>query len=158
MTTDFWQAYREYGPGIYNYLVWFLGNRQDAEDLTGTVFIKAREHIDSLQQSAKIKQWLWAIARNTARNFIRDHKETVGLDAVPETPSPFSDNGHRQIRLRAALGRLERSDREIIMLREYQDFSYGELAELLETTVPGIKSRLYRARENLRQIYFHMEL
>lgn len=157
MDAEFWQAYREHGPKIYNYLVWFLGNRQDAEDLTGNILIKARESIGSLRETAKTRQWLWAIARNAAKNFIRDRKETVGLDEAPEMHSPFSDNGHRTIRLKAALGRLEQPDREIIFLREYQDFSYAELAELLETSVSGIKSRLYRARENLRQEFFQTE-
>lgn len=156
---EFWDLYRMHGTRVYNFLLWQIGRRDDAEDLTGAIFLKARERFDSLCHPEKAEQWLWAIVRNAARNFLRDRKETVPLDDALEKMAPvtFSDNGHQIIRLKAALSRLSIVEREIIVLREYQGFSYAELAQLLQTTVAGVKSRLYRARENLRQKYFQSE-
>ena len=79
------------------------------------------------------------------------------MEQFPEIQAPFSENGHRVVRLKAALRQLAAPDREIIILRDYHGFSYAELAELLETSIAGIKSRLFRARENLRRQYFQPE-
>ena len=155
--TEFWDLYQRHSTQIYNYMLWFLGNRDDAEDLTSTVFLQARERFHSLRNPNKARQWLWTIARNSARNFLRDRKETVRLEHYPELQAPFSENGHRIVRLKTALRELAGPDREIIILREYHGFSYAEMAELLETSIPSIKSRLFRARENLRRQYFQPE-
>jgi len=154
---EFWDLYREHGTRIYNYMLWSLGSRDDAEDVTSNVFLKAHKQFNSLRNPDKARQWLWTIARNSARNFLRDRKETVCLERFPEIEAPFSENGHRVVRLKAALRQLAAPDREIIILREYHGFSYAELAELLETSIAGIKSRLFRARENLRRQYFQPE-
>jgi RNA polymerase sigma-70 factor (ECF subfamily) len=119
--------------------------------------LKAREQFATLRDPARSRQWLWSIARNLAKNFIRDRKETVRLEQISQPPDPFSPNGHRLVRLQQALRELAASDREILILREYQGLTYSELAEALETSVPAVKSRLFRARENLRQTYFHPE-
>jgi len=76
---EFWDLYRKYGAHIYNYFLRYLGNRDDAGDLTGQVFINAQKNFASLKDRGKVESWLWGIARNAARNFVRDRKVTVGL-------------------------------------------------------------------------------
>lgn len=155
---EFWILYNSYGTKIYNYFLWFLGNCEDAEDLTHTVFLKAREQFDSLRNPDKAQRWLWAIARNTAKNFYRDRRKALQREQIPIDITQFSENGHRNVRLMIALSKLTTKDRDILILREFHSFSYAELAEMLDNTISGIKSRLFRARENLRKQYFSLEV
>ena len=60
--------------------------------------------------------------------------------------------------LMIAMSKLTSNDRDILILREFERFSYAELAEMMDNTISGIKSRLFRARENLRKQYFSLEV
>ena len=156
---EFWDLYQQYGNRIYSYFLRYLGNREDAADLTGNVFLKAQESFGELREQNRAEAWLWAITRNTAKNFLRDRKELVPLEEgiLQGQPSPFSENGHRVVRLKTALRRLSGDDREILILREYHAFTYEELAALLETSTAAVRSRLFRARQNLKSTYFARE-
>jgi RNA polymerase sigma-70 factor (ECF subfamily) len=155
---EFWNLYNTHSKKIYNYLLWYLGNRQDAEDLTGTIFLKARSNFDTLRDPDKVLPWLWSITRNTANNFYRDRKRELQIEQIPIDFSSRCENGYKKIRLWAALNKLSDPDREILILREYHGYSYAELVEIIGNTIPGIKSRLFRARENLRKQYFSLEV
>jgi RNA polymerase sigma-70 factor (ECF subfamily) len=154
---EFWALYSKHSTRIYNYLLWFLGSREDAEDLTSTIFLKAREEYQTLRHSERAQAWLWAITRNTALNFRRDRSKRMQTERNPAGSLSQHENGDRKIRLRLALGRLSNHDRDILILREYHGFSYAELADMLQSSIPAIKSRLFRAREKLREQYFSVE-
>ena len=155
---EFWTLYDRHCTKIYNYLTWFLGNRNDAEDLTSVVFLKAYEQFKTLRSPDKAEAWLWTIARNAAMNFRRDRKQALQIEHIPIDPSSPSEHCDQTRHLWLALSKLSPQDRDILILREYHGFSYSELAEILENTVSGIKSRLFRARENLREQYFSLEV
>ncbi len=157
---EFWDLYRAYADKIYTYLFWCLGNKEEAEDVTGTILIKAQKAYPTLRDKSRTRAWLWAIARNTLKNTIRDRKHHVSLDDLPNqiTHDSSATAQHHLLRLRQSLQCLAPEERELLLLREYQGFSYAELAELLDVSIPSIKSRLYRARENLRQQFFGQEV
>ncbi len=153
---EFWDLYHLHGGRVYNFLLRYLSNRDDAADLTGNIFLQAREKFSSLKNPDRAEAWLWAIARNLLKNYLRDRKPTTTLDETiePVTTVPLNQNGHRVVKLKTALRRLDDAEREILLLREYQGMSYTELSTLLGGTVPAIKSRLFRARQHLKEAYF----
>lgn len=127
-----------------------LEGKDRAEDLTQEVFlgvIKARERY---QPRSLVRSYLYGIAlKLLAAERRRQASAPVTLEGQPE-PAVARDQ-EETVLVRQSLGRLESTEREILMLREYEQLSYSEIAEVLRLPVNTVRSRLFRARMALKE-------
>lgn len=152
---------RRHQDRIYRHLLHLTGSREEALELAQEVFIKAWEALPAWRPDAQLHTWLYRIASNVALDVLRRRKvvQFVALeddwDAPADAPGPEAQLQAKQgmRALDAALARLAPEQREIILLREVEGLSYGELAASLDIDEGTVKSRLARARAALAAIY-----
>lgn len=148
-----------------------VGNHEDAQDLTQEAFVKAYKARATYDPSQPFMPWFHRILRNTCFSFLRrrgrmkTHSihgggpgpegeestwEIVDEDAV--SPSASAESEESSAAFAAALERLKARDREIIVLRHYQELSYKEIAAALEIPEGTVMSRLFHARKRLKAL------
>jgi RNA polymerase sigma-70 factor, ECF subfamily len=153
---------------VFHFLCRMLGNEDDANDLAQETFVRVFRARDSFRINEKFSTWLYTIAANLARNHFRwrSRHRNVSLEAEsPETgqtlgstlpasePAPNEQAlaAERAAAVRGAVGRLPEDLRAAMVLCEWEERSVGEAAAILETTPKAVESRLYRARQILRE-------
>lgn len=140
--------YEIYGERIFRYAHRMLGNRTDAEDATAEVFLRVLRRSAELRADGAFRTWLFRIARNLCIDKMRQHK----LLELP--PDAVYGSGEERTALRItvqqALEDLPLEYREPLILCDLEDNSAKEAAEVLNISVPALKSRLYRGRRALR--------
>ena len=157
--TQYESVVKQYQKEVINFLYRLVGNRFEAEDLAQDTFIKAYKKFDSIKDSQKMCSWLLSIARNTAVDFFRSHKEkNVALDNtilenwVIDNAVQFEAqviNVELSKELQSCISLLQPEDQTIIRLLYFEGFSYKEIAELMRMNDNTLKSRLHRARKEL---------
>ena len=153
---------RHYQQWVYNIAYGMLGNPEDASDMTQDVFLWLWENIGQFQFRSRFSTWLYRIVTNRCINVenqkkrrktepteIDDSQPWVPVDtATPEQSVLLAEQ--REI-LHKALAELRDDYRKILILREMQNLSYEELAEVIGCSVGRIKSKLHEARNVLRK-------
>lgn len=139
---------------VFNYLAKLVGGREDALDLTQEVFLKAWQALGKLEDAGRFSPWLFRIAHNEAFSLLRRLRPQ---EELTEQPVGFeSSNRLYPVEMTLAVGRaLERltdEQREAVILKVYQGFKFDEMAEILDTPVSTIKSRLYTAFDLLKDV------
>lgn len=144
-----------------------VGNTEDALDVSQETFLKAYKAIGSFKGESEFSTWIYRIAKNTALDFVRRRKHTTlsidssgeeseGFDIPDESTKASPEKSvlqkERVQMLRKALDCLSDEHREIIILRDINDYSYEAISECLGIEAGTVKSRLFRAREALRKI------
>jgi len=142
--------YELYRDRIFAFCVAMLGNRQEAEDATGEVFIRLMKRYASIDRPEFFKAWLFRIARNHCIDRTRARRP------VPELPTLESmqdrDSSVR-VAVRSALALLPKKYREVIILIDLEGFSQPDAAAVIGIrSVTALKQRLYRARRKLRAL------
>jgi RNA polymerase sigma-70 factor, ECF subfamily len=142
-----------------------LGGAADAEDIGQQVFVRVWKHAARYQPSAKFTTWLMTIARNLVFNELRrrrrsqqvsmdaDEGDTIRHQFVDEqavAPSEKMLDSELHEAIDAAIASLPETQRLAIVLRRYEGMPYEEIAEVLKTSVPAVKSILFRARAELK--------
>jgi RNA polymerase sigma-70 factor (ECF subfamily) len=168
---------RERTGDIYALLLRLTQDAEEARDLTQETFLHAFRSIGSFRGDADLRTWLYRIAVNQARNRLRwwrrrRRNEIVSLDEPDplngislgsrlidetcETPEACLMRQERERHLLRALATLGRDTREVVVLRDIEGFSYEEVAETLNMSIGTVKSRLSRARAELRRRLDHL--
>jgi RNA polymerase sigma-70 factor, ECF subfamily len=155
----------EYLDGLYGYAMVLSRNNAEAEDLVQETCLRALRGMNGLRSNDSAKSWLFTILRNVWLNQLRHRRtapELIELDAdgndasepADSTQDPHADYVSQAAReqVRAAIQQLPVEFREIIILREYEELSYQEIAALLECPPGTVMSRLARARSKLREL------
>ncbi len=141
---------------IFNYLLKILRNREDAEDIlqeTFVAFYKKMNIIDDLTCTS----YLFRTAHNKALNLIKSRKRKDKSNVIYENMEqveeklPQPDSGKNNL-VKEALQELNPQQALLIELQFYQKMSYKQIAEVLETTVSAIDSKLFRAKKRLKEI------
>jgi RNA polymerase sigma-70 factor (ECF subfamily) len=147
----FTALFRQYKNQGYEFAVAMLGDRDAAGDVVQEIFVRMYAQLKAGTVIVKPKNWLLTSLRNLCLNRLRDSRKYVAIDnlSLPSNPVSIPHTA-----LESALQSLDPGSRETIILREYQGFSYAEIAELTDSTVPAVRSLLYRARIALRDAYF----
>jgi len=142
-----------------------LGDGTDSEDIAQQVFIRVWNSASRYEPSAKFTTWLFTITRNLVFNEARrrNRHPVVLLEREPEersfqshdtqakSPAALMLETEMQTAIQAAIDALPEVQRMAVVLRRYQDVSYEEIAEILNLSVPAVKSVLFRARTELRE-------
>ena len=157
-----------YHAPVYNLILSMLGDTSDAADGTQEVFLKAFRGIRKFRHGSSLKTWLYRIAIREALNhrrwFKRHLQKNVSIDAEPDDShaaieiedlgaTPFEQLASREIQavVQSALQEVPEVFRTAVILRDLEDLSYDEVAEVLECSVGTVKSRILRGRRALKQ-------
>jgi len=157
----FGRLVERYQDRVFNTLLRVLGNRDDARDLVQDAFVQAFVKLDTFRGDAKFRSWLYRIAMNLALSHRRCRptdsldasKENVGEEPVAQQPTAAQEmiELERAEQLQQALLKLNDGHRQILVLRELEGFSYETISEILELPVGTVRSRLFRARMQLKE-------
>jgi RNA polymerase sigma-70 factor (ECF subfamily) len=154
------EIYDRYSARIYNFTYRFLRNSEAAEDATQEVFVKMLKHANQFNGEAKLSTWLFSIAANWCRDYLRkgDNKPKDSDDVLVTLPAAASESPHHrleqrenQVRIQKALEMLTPDQREAILLSRYQGLSYAEIAQISGCSEGAVKTRVFRAMETLKK-------
>ncbi|MBM3759028.1 MAG: sigma-70 family RNA polymerase sigma factor [Acidobacteria bacterium] len=163
----FEELLRTYEDPVYNLVYRLLNQPSDAPDVVQEIFVKVYRNLGHFQGKSTLKTWIYRIAVNEAYNhrrwFSRHKKQEVGIggednsislaDVLPDRcRSPFdltSDHETRAL-IEEALLKINPVFRSAVVLRDIEDLSYEEIAEVLQISLGTVKSRILRGRESLR--------
>ncbi|GBD86425.1 ECF RNA polymerase sigma factor SigW [bacterium BMS3Abin03] len=134
-----------------------LGSHDAAMDLSQEAFIRAYKNYDKFDERRNFFSWYYKILKNLCLNFIRDKKrrkeepilEYRNDELENENPQETVEKNELTELIQEALSELEFEEREIIVLREFEDYSYNEIADMLNIPAGTVMSRLYYARKKL---------
>jgi RNA polymerase sigma-70 factor (ECF subfamily) len=147
------RLYRCYQPQVYALCYRLLGRAHDAEDATQTTFVRAFSALPRFRGDSTARTWIYRIATNEALAILRRRRD--GPELLEDTAS--TEDGAtavvERIAVRAALDRLSPDHRTILVLRLWEEMSYVEIAGVLGISLPAVKMRLSRAREEFRKHY-----
>ena len=162
----------EHQRKVLNTCYRFLNNKEDAEDLTQEVFLEVYKSISSFRGESKISTWIYRIAVTKSLDFIRKKKRKKRFTILKRV---FSDDNiksgipdktnlnpdkkvEEQDRIRIlneALESLPQNQRAAFTLSKYDEMSYKEIAEILNTTIPSVESLIHRAKNKLKKKLFY---
>jgi RNA polymerase sigma-70 factor (ECF subfamily) len=147
-------------------------NRAEAEDLVQETYLRAMNAFGRLRPDSNLKSWLFTILRNIRLNQVRDgldRSSIVEIDEPAAAPKQLEDKSAKdplllylskvkEADVRAAIQQLPDPYREVIILREFEELSYEEIAEVLSCPPGTVMSRLSRARDKLKDVLQHWSL
>lgn len=157
------EAYQ--GP-VFNLAYRMLSNANEAEEAAQEAFIRAYTRLDSYNPERKFSTWLLSITSNYCIDQIRKRRAILlSIDEpLPPHPALMSDkaagpesqmiHSETEVMVQSLLSELAPDYRQAVVLRYWYDFSYEEIADVMDTTVSAIKSRLFRARKQLAEAGF----
>ncbi|MFO0938602.1 MAG: sigma-70 family RNA polymerase sigma factor [Gemmataceae bacterium] len=170
-TDEFGELVRRYQDRLYHSVLRMLDSPDDAADVVQDSFINAYQSLNSFKGDSEFFTWLFRIAFNAAISFRRKKRATVSLDgnrAGEPIPHPADESSGSQpderlqkfedeVILQRALNRLSEDHRSAIVLKDIEGMKYEEMAEVLGIAVGTVRSRLNRARLELRQLLMENE-
>jgi RNA polymerase sigma-70 factor (ECF subfamily) len=142
-----------YQKPLFNVALRMLNNVQDAEDVTQAVFLNAYLRLRAYDPKYKFFSWIYRMTVNEALNTLKRRRRTEPLDHARDVRAPGAapdSAAEAQDRVGKALMDLKPDDRALVVLKHFVSFSYQEIADVMEIPVRTVKSRLFTARERLR--------
>ena len=160
----FEQIVKRYSKPAYYLALSYVGRPDDALDLSQDAFVNAYRHLKRFDSSKRFFPWFYSILRNLCLNHLsrsprrkedsieglEEQKGTVAISIKGKNPEQLLIEKDLADKIGRALRRLRVHEREIIILQHFQDYSYQEIADLLEIPIGTVMSRLYSARRSLR--------
>jgi RNA polymerase sigma-70 factor (ECF subfamily) len=146
---------------VYTAVTRFCGNAEDAADIVQRAFINAFRKIEEFKGDSAFSTWIYRIAFNQAISFRRENRRTavsiyarddekVAEPAVESNPTEKLEGEETKKKVQQALELLEEGDRQIILLKDLQGHSYDEIAGIMQIPKGTVRSRLHRARLELK--------
>lgn len=157
----FQTAYEECKDSVYAYLVYMTRDLKLAEDLSQETFLRIFLHMNKFRGEASVKTWALSIARNVFLSYARK-KKPILMEEVPfeqssevllNLPEEAVLKQEKKNQVRECLQCLGEQDRTVLLLRDYEELSYEDIAKILGISSEAVKSRLYRARQKFKKIY-----
>ncbi len=159
------QLINKHKQSVYATVARMLNNHPDCEDIAQEVFIRVWQHADSYNPEAKFTTWMYTILRNLIFNEMRrlKRKPTTSINAIEEEvgdtfPAPAEEVPDLQMQqeelsqvVDQAIADLPENARLAIQLRRFENLPYEEIATILDSSVPAVKSILFRARNTLKE-------
>jgi RNA polymerase sigma-70 factor (ECF subfamily) len=151
---------------LFGFLVKLTGQHAAAEDIAQTVFQRMLKYRHTYRDDGSFTAWMYHLARRCAADHFRKS------NAAPAATDPASLDEHaddaphagvhaargdEHAMLHAALARLDRDDREVLLLSRFEELSFAEISAILECSVGAAKVRAHRAHRELRDIYFQLQ-
>jgi len=168
----FAEVVENYKKVVYNHACSFLRSREEAEDATQEIFVSVYNNIKKFRGDAKLSTWIYRITVNVCKNKLKqirrikapiiddafeyeekDSEKIVKSIKEKQEKEPDSAYATELIKkiIYKRIGELTEEQRNVIILRDIDGLSYEEIAKILKLSVSAVKSKLFRARENLRE-------
>ena len=153
----------KYQDRLFSTLTRLLGSAEDAQDITQEAMVQAYLKLDSFKGNAAFYTWLYRIAFNLAMSHARKRRPVAlgNSDADPRHPEPIDHQPqpHQQMAtqeqiaaVQSAIDSLASEHREVVVLREIEGFDYEQIAAVLDIPIGTVRSRLFRARMQLKSL------
>jgi RNA polymerase sigma-70 factor, ECF subfamily len=150
----FEELVERYQKVLYNTVLRIVQNTDEAADITQSGFVKAYEHLGDYKPQHKFFSWLYRIIVNESLNALRRRKETQEIDSglmdSMKDPAETYEDSEREHYIDRALQMLSPENRAVVVLRHFQDLTYKEISQILDIPEKTVKSRLFTARQLLR--------
>lgn len=157
---------RRHQDRLFNAVYRVVGNAEDAQDVVQETFLNAYQSLHSFKGDSEFYTWLYRIAFNTAISLKRKHRVALSIDASrngesnnePLDGSEESQPGYaleraeQERRIQESLNRLSAEHRAVLVLKDMEGQKYEAMAEILQVPIGTIRSRLHRARIELREL------
>lgn len=169
-TEAFGQLVSRYQDRLFNTVIRLMDNPEDARDVVQEAFLNAYQSLHAFKGDSLFFTWLYRIAVNTAISYRRKHKVLLRLHQgsddnhlEPADPSGESRPGHalemaeEERRVHEALARLSAEHRAVLVMKDLEGQKYEDMAEILAVPIGTIRSRLHRARLELRDVLLEMD-
>lgn len=144
-----------YQKPLYNAAYRILGNPDDAADATQAAFLKAFEHLRNYDPKYKFFSWIYRIALNESINQLKRRKKLQPVDESEASsrpgPAHNAESSDLSERVQEGLMELSHDYRTALVLRHFSDCSYREISEILQIPEKTVKSRLYTARQLMKE-------
>ncbi|AEE96372.1 RNA polymerase sigma factor [Mahella australiensis] len=156
---DFDALFDEYNDKVYGLAYRLMGDRDDAMDISQEVFVKIFRNLKAFKGESTLATWIYRIVYNTCMDELRRRK--IKQVSIADKPDLVDDNisveeiyeaDERKKAVHNALYKLDDDQRAVIVMRDIQGLSYEEIADVLQCPLGTVKSRLSRARFNLKEI------
>lgn len=144
-STELFDAHR---AGLCRYLTRIVGQPDTARDLTQEVFLRVSRTTVPTGTSDGQRAWVFRIARNLALNYLRDQRRQPSTTALVDVA--HGGTQELSVAVQQALALLAELDRDVFLLKESAGLGYDEIATACEITPDAVRSRLHRARQQLR--------
>ncbi len=168
----FAQLVNLYKKRIYQMIYNKIPNKVDVEDLTQEVFFRVYRSLKKFDQKRKFSTWIYTITNNLCIDYLRKRRlQAVSLDAplfpsqkkemyleIPDeefAPEQVFQKNKEQVEVLKAIENLQEPYGLVLKLRHFKGYSYEEIGEILDLPLGTIKSRIYRARKELKKILFN---
>ena len=158
------ELFRRYAPRVRKFVAWQTGGGEDAvEELTQEIFFQVYRSLPRFAGRSSFRTWLYALAGNVCRHYRRRRRrrlrwfrsaeeEGPALDELPDlAPTVVERLARRELQgeVRRQVARLPPPYRTVLVLRDWEDLSYAEIAEVLAIPVGTVRSRLHQARSRI---------
>jgi len=164
----FGELVRRYQDRLFNTMVHVVGHREDARDAVQEAFVQAFIKLETFRRDSAFYTWLYRIALNRAVSRRRRRRPETSVEWArevhghePADPQPGPDEtAQRRARcrqVRRAIDQLDTEHRTVIVLREIEGCTYEQIAEILDVPVGTVRSRLHRARVQLKEHLVELE-
>jgi RNA polymerase sigma-70 factor (ECF subfamily) len=156
---------RKFQNMVFSLALRFLGNYQEAEDITQEIFITVFKQIDTFRGESSVSTWLYRISVNHCKNRMKylsrrqtvrerdsaeqsqvQNRESGFLSSKPDRPDLVLEARETESMINSALEGLDEDHKTILLLRELENLSYSQIAEIMQLEEGTVKSKLHRAR------------
>jgi len=148
---------------LFNFYLRLTGKREISEDLVQDVFFRILKYRRTYRGNSQFTTWMFGIARNAQIDYYRKRRREVGLEDEMEEKlrhdplhGRILERNQQAALLRDALLKLPGEKREVLVLSRFQNLKYRQIAEILGCDIGTVKTRVFRAMRDLREIYFEM--
>ena len=144
-----------YQRPVFNTVLHMVGDAEDAREVCQQAFMKAFEHLSSYDPDRKFFSWLYRVAVNESINYLKARRPHESLNETLETPRANPAQRFEELEewthLHEAIMNLEPNYRAVVILRHFIHLSYREVSDILSLPEKTVKSRLFTARQQLRE-------
>jgi RNA polymerase sigma-70 factor (ECF subfamily) len=165
-TAAFGELVRRYQERLYHSVYRLVENAEDAQDVVQEAFLNAYQSLEGFKGDSQFFTWLYRIAVNTAISHMRKHRAMARMETPKngeQTLEPLDlssasrpeyalEQAEQQMRVRHALARLSPEHRAVLVMKDMEGQKYEKMAEILQVPIGTIRSRLHRARLELREL------
>ncbi len=150
---------QRYQDQLYRHAARMVGRPDEAADIVQAAFLKGFDNLRRCQNPERVGAWLFSISANQCKDYLKNRRrkdlrlqDAGSLPSDRDDPETTAEQKQLRDRIWSALSHLSTDEREAFVLKHVEGFSYQEMAELLGASVPALKMRVHRAREELQTL------
>lgn len=166
-TPSFQEIYETYKNKVFNTVISYLQNQEDAEETTQDVFVEIHRSINSFEGKSSLSTWIYRISINKSLDFIKSKnrkKRFAFMSSLFNSegnlqhdapnffhPGVILENKEKSATLFKAINNLPENQKTAFILSKVEGLSYAEISEVMKTSIPSVESLLFRAKQNLQK-------